>query len=124
MRLALRGANPAEWLALRAGLVPAAAADAWGGMALSGVAVAAVRPLAVLDAFAEPDRRASAHADMLALFVYLSSGGPGARAAWVLRLAARRGLRPAEEDQDPPHPQPVAAGRDQVRVGVMPDGIG
>ena len=37
MRLALRGANPAEWLALRAGLVPAAAADAWGGMALSGV---------------------------------------------------------------------------------------
>jgi hypothetical protein len=68
------GGHPAEWLALRAGLVPAAAADAWGGMALSGVAVAAVRPLAVLDAFAEPDRRASAHADMLALFVYLSSG--------------------------------------------------
>jgi cyclopropane fatty-acyl-phospholipid synthase-like methyltransferase len=30
--------------------------------------------LAVLDAFAEPGRRASAHADMLALFVYLSSG--------------------------------------------------
>jgi SAM-dependent methyltransferase len=43
MRLALRGANPAEWLALRTGLVPAAAADAWGGMALSGVMVAAVR---------------------------------------------------------------------------------
>jgi SAM-dependent methyltransferase len=43
MRLALRGANPAEWLALRAGLVPAAAADAWGGMALSGIVVAAVR---------------------------------------------------------------------------------
>ncbi|HEX3712863.1 MAG TPA: class I SAM-dependent methyltransferase [Trebonia sp.] len=43
MRLALRGANPAEWLALRAGLVPAAAADAWGGMALSGMMVAAVR---------------------------------------------------------------------------------
>ena len=43
MRLALRGANPAEWLALRAGLVPVAAADAWGGMALSGVVVAAVR---------------------------------------------------------------------------------
>jgi SAM-dependent methyltransferase len=43
MRLALRGANPVEWLALRAGLVPAAAADAWGGMALSGMVVAAVR---------------------------------------------------------------------------------
>jgi SAM-dependent methyltransferase len=43
MRLALRAANPAEWLALRAGLVPTAAADAWGGMALSGVVVTAVR---------------------------------------------------------------------------------
>jgi len=43
MRLALRGANPAEWLALRAGLVPDAAADAWGGMALSGVVIAGVR---------------------------------------------------------------------------------
>jgi SAM-dependent methyltransferase len=43
MRLALRGASPAEWLALRAGFVPVAAADAWGGMALSGVVVAAVR---------------------------------------------------------------------------------
>ncbi|MCW2932103.1 MAG: methyltransferase family protein [Actinomycetia bacterium] len=43
MRLALRGANPAEWLALRTGLVPVAAADAWAGMALSGVVVAAVR---------------------------------------------------------------------------------
>lgn len=43
MRLALRGANPAEWLALRAGLVPAPAAEAWGGMATSGVLTAAVR---------------------------------------------------------------------------------
>src|ERR1700761_6001367 len=43
MRLALRGANPVEWLALRAGFVPPAAADAWGGMALSGIVVAAVR---------------------------------------------------------------------------------
>jgi hypothetical protein len=43
MRLSLRGANPFEWLALRAGLVPAAAAEAWGGMALSGVLIAAVR---------------------------------------------------------------------------------
>ncbi|MGH3212539.1 MAG: methyltransferase domain-containing protein [Trebonia sp.] len=43
MRLGLKGANPAEWLALRAGLVPTAAAEAWGGMATSGVLVAAVR---------------------------------------------------------------------------------
>ena len=43
MRLALRAGNPFEWLALSAGLVPTAAADAWGGMAVSGVLVAAVR---------------------------------------------------------------------------------
>jgi len=43
VKLALKCANPAEWLALRAGRVPEAAAEAWGGMALSGVVVAAVR---------------------------------------------------------------------------------
>jgi 2-polyprenyl-3-methyl-5-hydroxy-6-metoxy-1,4-benzoquinol methylase len=43
MRLALRAANPAEWLALRAGVVPNPAAEAWGGMGLSGVLIAAVR---------------------------------------------------------------------------------
>jgi SAM-dependent methyltransferase len=43
MRLSLRGANPAEWLALRTGLVPTAAAEAWAGMALSGVVIAAVQ---------------------------------------------------------------------------------
>ncbi len=43
VRLSLRAANPAEWAALRAGAVPAPAAEAWGGMALSGVLVAAVR---------------------------------------------------------------------------------
>jgi len=43
MRLSLTGANPAEWLALRLGAVPDAAAQAWGGMALSGVLIAAVR---------------------------------------------------------------------------------
>src|SRR5215471_12337272 len=43
MRLSLHGANPAEWLALRAGVVPNPAAEAWGGMALSGVLIAAVR---------------------------------------------------------------------------------
>src|SRR5215469_1954481 len=43
MRLSLRGATPAEWLALRLGMVPVAAAEAWGGMALSGMVIAAVR---------------------------------------------------------------------------------
>src|SRR5215472_10460868 len=43
MRLSLRGGNPAEWLALRLGLVPSPAAESWGGMALAGVLVAAVR---------------------------------------------------------------------------------
>jgi SAM-dependent methyltransferase len=43
VKLALKCANPAEWLALRAGLVPGPAAEAWGGMALSGVVIAAVR---------------------------------------------------------------------------------
>ncbi|MDA2891365.1 class I SAM-dependent methyltransferase [Mycolicibacterium sp. BiH015] len=43
MRLALRGANPLEWLALRAGVVPTAAAEAWGGMALSAVIITAVQ---------------------------------------------------------------------------------
>lgn len=41
MRLALRGGNIVEWFALRAGLVPVPAAEAWAGMALSGVLVAA-----------------------------------------------------------------------------------
>jgi ubiquinone/menaquinone biosynthesis C-methylase UbiE len=50
----------------------------------------ALRPggvVAVLDAFAEPGRRASAQADMLALFVYLSSGArvhtPGELGGWL-----------------------------------------
>lgn len=43
MRLSLRSANPAEWVALRLGIVPVAAAEAWGGMALSGTLIAAVR---------------------------------------------------------------------------------
>lgn len=43
VRLALRGANPLEWLALRTGIVPTAAGEAWGGMALSAVLIAGVR---------------------------------------------------------------------------------
>src|SRR5215510_8235610 len=43
VRLSLRADTVLEWLALRARLVPAPAAEAWGGMALAGVLVAAVR---------------------------------------------------------------------------------
>ena len=43
MRLALRGDGALERLALRAGLVPTPAAEAWGGVALTGVLAAATR---------------------------------------------------------------------------------
>src|SRR5688572_15663905 len=43
VRLSLRAESVLEWLALRAGLVPLPAAQAWGGVALGGVLVAAVR---------------------------------------------------------------------------------
>jgi ubiquinone/menaquinone biosynthesis C-methylase UbiE len=43
MRLALRGSSVVERLAIRLGLVPTPAAEAWAGMATSGVLVAAVR---------------------------------------------------------------------------------
>jgi SAM-dependent methyltransferase len=43
MRFSLKGSTPAEWLALRLGAVPVAAAEALGGMALSGMVIAAVR---------------------------------------------------------------------------------
>jgi hypothetical protein len=43
MRLALTSDHLVEWLALRLGLVPTPAAEAWAGMACSGVLVAATR---------------------------------------------------------------------------------
>jgi 2-polyprenyl-3-methyl-5-hydroxy-6-metoxy-1,4-benzoquinol methylase len=43
VRLVLRGDNPLEWLALRLRLVPEPAAQAWAGVALTGVLVAAQR---------------------------------------------------------------------------------
>jgi hypothetical protein len=43
MRLALRGDGVLERLALRAGVVPTPAAEAWGGVALTGVLAAATR---------------------------------------------------------------------------------
>ena len=43
MRLSMRADTVLEWLALRARLVPSPAAEAWGGMALAGVLIAAVQ---------------------------------------------------------------------------------
>jgi hypothetical protein len=43
VRLALRGNGFLESLALRIGLVPAPAAESWGGLALAGVLIAAAR---------------------------------------------------------------------------------
>ncbi|WP_194892486.1 class I SAM-dependent methyltransferase [Catenulispora pinisilvae] len=56
MRLALRGGNLLERLALRANLVPGPAAEAWGGMATSGVLVAAVRTGVVARLASSPAR--------------------------------------------------------------------
>lgn len=64
MRLALRGANPAEWLALRAGVVPTAAAEAWGGMALSAVVVTAVRTGITARLAQQPSTAADLAADL------------------------------------------------------------
>ena len=75
--------------------------------------------LAILDVFAEPGHRASAHADLLALFVYLSSGAtvhtPGALDTWLrgagftrprgsrcfASRACRCGSRPDQADTGP-----------------------
>jgi SAM-dependent methyltransferase len=43
VRLSLRPDSVLEWLAVRARLVPSPAAEAWGGMALAGVLIAAVQ---------------------------------------------------------------------------------
>ena len=64
MRLSLHGANPAEWLALRAGLVPVAAAEAWAGMALSGVLIAAVRTGVTARLAQQPSTAADLAADL------------------------------------------------------------
>lgn len=65
MKLSLRGDNMIERLALRAGRVPAPAAEAWAGMALSGVLVAATR-LGLTDRLAvEPSTAIELSADLL-----------------------------------------------------------
>src|SRR5215472_16464828 len=103
MKLSLQGANPAEWLALRAGVVPNAAAEAWGGMALSGVLIAAVRTgvtarLAEHPSTAE-DLAASLGLDPLPTRLLLdclrSAGHVTCRAGrYRLSRSARRWLRP------------------------------
>ena len=64
MRLALRGANPVEWLALRAGVVPTAAAEAWGGMGLSAILIAAVRTGMTARLAQQPSTAADLAADL------------------------------------------------------------
>jgi SAM-dependent methyltransferase len=104
MRLALRGANPVEWLALRAGLVPTAAAHAWGGMALSGVVVAAVRTGIIARLAAGHATAAEVAADLgldplptrLLLDCLRSTGHVGQRSGrYRLSREARRWLDPA-----------------------------
>jgi SAM-dependent methyltransferase len=43
VKLSLRGGTVLEWLALKAGLVPTPAAEAWGGLALAGVLISSVQ---------------------------------------------------------------------------------
>ncbi len=64
MRLSLRGANPVEWLALRAGIVPTAAAEAWGGMGLSAILIAAVRTGMTTRLARQPSTAADLAADL------------------------------------------------------------
>ncbi|MFI5959426.1 methyltransferase [Cryptosporangium sp. NPDC051539] len=103
MRLSLQGANVLERTALRLGLVPRAAAEAWAGMALSGILVAAVET----GVFAELARRPAGAAELaetlgldplptrLLLDCLRSTGYLGFTAdKYRLRRAARRWLSP------------------------------
>lgn len=99
----MQGSNLAEWLALRLGVVPTAAAEAWGGMALSGVLVAAVRT-GLTDRLARQPGSAEEIAADLGLepvptqlmLNCLWSGGHLTRAGgrYRLRRSARRWLDP------------------------------
>ena len=104
VRLALRGANPAEWLALQAGLVPVAAAEAWGGMALSGALVAAVRTGIIARLADRPATAAEVAADLgldplptRLLLDFLRSTGHATqrRDRYRLPRSSRRWLDPA-----------------------------
>jgi SAM-dependent methyltransferase len=104
VRLALRGANPAEWLALLAGVVPSPAAEAWGGMGLSGILIAAVRSGVTARLAQSPATAAELAADLgldplptgLLLDCLRSSGHVTARAGrYQLSRRSRRWLDPA-----------------------------
>lgn len=103
MRLSLRSANPVEWLALRSGLVPAAAAEAWGGMGLSGILIAAVRTGLLARLAKQPSTPADLAADLgldpvptrLLLDCLRSGGHVSARAGrYQLSRSGRRWLDP------------------------------
>jgi len=104
MRLALRASGPLEWLALRAGVVPVAAAEAWGGMALSGVIIAAVDSGLAARLARGPATAAELAADLgldpvatALLLSCLHTGGHVARRGEAYRLtrSSRRWLDPA-----------------------------
>jgi SAM-dependent methyltransferase len=104
MRLSLRGGNPLEWLALRAGLVPGAAAEAWAGMALSGVLVAAVRTGLAARLAGPPATAAELTAELelepgptrMLLDCLRSAGHATCRGGrWQLSRSSRRWLDPA-----------------------------
>jgi 2-polyprenyl-3-methyl-5-hydroxy-6-metoxy-1,4-benzoquinol methylase len=106
MRLSLRGATPAEWLALRAGVVPSPAAEAWGGMGLSGMLIAAVRTGLAARLARSPATAAELAADLgleevptrLLLDCLRSGGHVTARnGRYQLSRPARRWLDPGSE---------------------------
>lgn len=103
MRLSLRGANPAEWLALRAGLVPAPAAEALAGMGLSGMLIAAESTGLLAQLARQPSTAAGLAAALgldpvptrLLLECLRSAGHVSARAGrYRLSRSARRWLDP------------------------------
>lgn len=103
MWLSLRGANPAEWLVLRAGIVPTVAAEAWGGMAMSAVLIAAVRTGMTARLAQQPSTAADLAADLgldpvptrLVLDCLRSAGHVSCRAGrYQLSRSSRRWLDP------------------------------
>jgi SAM-dependent methyltransferase len=137
MRLSLHGANPAEWLALRAGVVPTAAGEAWGGMALSSVLRVAVRSGVTARLADGPASAAEVAADLgldpvptRLLLDCLRSGGHlrcrGGR--YQLSRSARRWLDPASRLNVANFVAATAdywdwwSGLDEVARTGMPDG--
>lgn len=106
MRLSLRSNSLVEWLALRTGLVPTPAAEAWAGMALSGVLCAATRvgvtarlatgPVTAADLAAELGLAPTAV--QLLLDCLRSTGHVACRGGrYELSRASRRWLDPSSE---------------------------